>query len=339
MYRFKFTTLTPLHISNGETLDQNFHYTVFKDELYRIDHTKFSKLIAKKEKVDFTQEITTKTIESWVRKYQLNIIDDASSYSVKIHPTFQAHLDNKRAEGKRQVVEFINSNGNFYIPASSIKGALITSLNKTLFHFTENENGNQKIIDIKQDFLGIKEIKYKNRILKEASISDKFVFSDSNFIDPSKFSVIRFDRPPQQNFICLDTGEIFYLDIIRSGNLDLDLLKKNLSSYARDQVAKAQTFIHKFERDKGGETKGSQYYKEALTNLRKEINNISDKEYLINIGFGGGAYFKIYSDVERIPKNTRKEFIHTSYTSIIEDIRNHIGWCKLEIEELWKLTL
>jgi len=334
MYRLKFTTFTPLHISNGETLDQNFHYTVFKDEFYRIDHNKFSKLLAIKENIDFTQDITTKPIENWVRKYQLNIIDEAFSYSVKVHPTFQTHLDNKRVDGKRQVSEFINSNGNFYVPASSIKGALITMLNKTLFSVTENDNGNQRTVNIKQDFLGIKEIKYKNKVLKEASISDKFVLADSSFIESSKFSVIRFDRPPQQNLICLDPYEIFYLEVKKTGNLDLTLLKKNLGSYAQEQTTKAQKFIQLFERNKGRETKGSQYFKEALTNLKNEIKNISYNEYLLNIGFGGGAYFKIYSDVERVPKNTRNEFIHTSYSTTMDDNRYHIGWCKLEIEEL-----
>jgi len=334
MYRLKFTTLTPLHISNGEALDQSFHYTVFKNEFYRIDHNKFSKLITKKENIDFTKEITAKTIESWVRKYQLNVIDEASSYSVKIHPTYQTHLENKRADGKRQVIEFINSNGKFYVPASSIKGALLTILNKTLFNFSENENGEQKTVIIKQESLGITEVKYKNKILKEASISDKVVLYDSNFIPSSKFSVIRFERPPQQNFICLDPGEMFYIDLKKSGNLDFELLKKNLQTYARDQVAKAQKFIQLFESNKARGTKGSQYFNETLLELSNKFNLISDNEYLINIGFGGGAYFKVYSDVARIPKNTRNEFIHTSYSSIIDDTRNHIGWCKLEIEEL-----
>ena len=111
MYKFNFTTITPLHISNGEVLDQNFHYNAFRGDFYKIDHLKFAKLIAKKEKLDFSKEITTSIIESWIKKHQLTIIDDASSYSVKIHDSFRAHLENTRAVGRRQVIEFINSNG------------------------------------------------------------------------------------------------------------------------------------------------------------------------------------------------------------------------------------
>lgn len=334
MYKFTFTTVTPLHISNGEVLDQNFHYTAFNGDIYRIDHLKFSKLIAQNEKIDFTSNITAKVIESWVRKHQLTIIDKTSAYSVKIHESFQAHLENKRAEGKREIREFINNNGKFYIPATSIKGAIITVLNKTLFNFQEVENGETRNIALKQDFLGIKELRYKGKILIEANINDKFVLNDSNFIDGSKFSVFRFDRPPEQNLICLDAGEKFTILIRRKGNLDIDLLKNNLTLYSKLQAQTANKYIQLFERNKGKETKGSIFFKESLKNLNNYISNLKEKEYLINIGFGGGAYFKLFTDVERIPKNTRREFIHTSYTIDLNDIRSHIGWCKLEIEEL-----
>jgi len=335
MYKFNFTTITPLHISNGEVLEQNFHYTTFQNIVYKIDLVKFAKLIAKNEKIDFSSDITANQFERWVKKYQINIVDDFSIYSVKVHKTFDFHLNNKRADGKREIKEFINSNRYFYIPASSVKGAIITVLNKTLFNFSENENGEAKNIIIKQDFLGIKEIKYKGNILVEPSLKrDKFVLYDSNPIDGSKFSVFRFDRPPAQNLICLDPGVKFTLLLRKEGNLDLELLKNNLTLYSKQQMEKAIKHIQLFERNKGKETKGSSYFKESLKNLSDHISNLRTNEYLINIGFGGGAYFKLFSDVERIPKNTKREFIHTSYTLEFDDNRTHIGWCKLEIEEL-----
>ncbi len=176
MYKLKFTTITPLHISNGEVLYQNFHYTVFKDELYRIDHAKFSKLIAKREKIDFTNEITINTIENWVRKYQLNIIDDASTYSIGIHYSFKSHLENQRATGRRQVIEFINSNGKFYVPASSVKGALLTVMGLETSGIQAGPNAN---------------------------IKDKIVFYDSDFLSYDNFMVYRTEnRPPANNLIC-----------------------------------------------------------------------------------------------------------------------------------------
>lgn len=306
MYKFNFTTVTPLHISNGEDLDQNFHYTAYRGDVYKINHLKFSQLIAKREKLDFSEEITTRTIESWIKKHQLTIIDDASSYKVKIHETFQVHLNNKRADGKREIREFINSNGKFYIPASSIKGSILTPLGINLLGINPND----------------------------PSINAKVVIFDSSEIDSSKLSVFRFDRPPEQNLMCLDPGVKFSIELRKKGNLDVESLKNNLVLYSRTQIKKAKKFIEIFEKNKGRETKGSIYFKESLKNLENEINKCNDNEYLINIGFGGGTYFKIFTGIERLPKNNKGEFIHTSYTINEDDIRLHIGWCKLEIEEL-----
>lgn len=242
MYKFNFTTVTPLHISNGEDLDQNFHYTAYRGDVYKINHLKFSQLIAKREKLDFSEEITTRTIESWIKKHQLTIIDDASSYKVKIHETFQVHLNNKRADGKREIREFINSNGKFYIPASSIKGSILTPLGINLLGINPND----------------------------PSINAKVVIFDSSEIDSSKLSVFRFDRPPEQNLMCLDPGVKFSIELRKKGNLDVESLKNNLVLYSRTQIKKAKKFIEIFEKNKGRETKGSIYFKESLKNLENE---------------------------------------------------------------------
>jgi len=310
MYRFKFTTLTPLHISNGETLDQNFHYTVFKDELYRIDHNKFSKLIAKKEKVDFTQDITTKTIENWVRKYQLNIIDEASSYSVKVHPTFIAHLENTGAQGRRRVIEFINSNGKFYIPASSIKGSLLTPYGISS--------------------LGI--------ISSDPQIADKVVFYDSETISNDSFSVFRTEnRPPENNLICLDPDVSFSLQMIKKGVFDKELFIDRLKKYTEIQLNNLNREVAKFKSNKLGKIRKADLFLKSIEN----INYLSAKgETIINIGYGGGSWFKI--KVGEIPKFKSKipgkkhleEQAHSSFSFTIKKELAHIGWCKLEIEEL-----
>ncbi len=313
MYKLKFTTITPLHISNGETLDQHFHYTVFNDELYRIDHSKFAKLLAKKENIDFTQDITTKTIESWVHKYQLTIIDEAFSYSVRIHPTFKSHLENKRATGKRQVVEFINSNGKFYVPASSVKGALLTVMGLETSGIQAGPNAN---------------------------IKDKIVFYDSDFLSFDSFMVYRTEnRPPANNLICLASNKKFEMKLLKNGNLSINELRNKLSDYSNTQIKLALENIVKYKSRKD-QLKGADHFEKAL----EEIDRIkfNEKEYLINIGYGGGSWFKVFENI--IPKfkskspNPRRrgklEEAHTTYSILINNSLKHLGWCKLEIEEL-----
>lgn len=313
MYKFKFTTITPVHISNGETLDQNFHYTVFRDELYRIDHNKFSKLLARKENIDFTKDIDLKTIENWVRKHQLEIIDNAYSYSVSIDENFKAHLSNPRAQGRRQVIEFINSNGKFYIPASSVKGALLTVLGVNTSGIQAGPN---------------------------ADINDRIVFHDSDFLDSSNFSVYRTEnRPPANNLICIKPGVKFEMLLARKGNLSIENLKSKLSEYSNIQINLALDNIIKFK-SRTDQLKGADHFEKALEEIdRMKFRN---DEYLINIGFGGGSWFKVFENTipkfnSKSPNPKRKgkqEEAHTTFSISIKNSLHHLGWCKLEIEEL-----
>lgn len=313
MYKFKFTTITPVHISNGENLDQSFHYTVFRDELYRIDHNKFSKLLAKKENIDFTKVIDLKTIENWVRKYQLEIIDNAYSYSVSIDDNFKTHLSNPRAQGRRQVIEFINSNGKFYIPASSIKGALLTVLGVSTSGIQAGPN---------------------------ADINDRIVFHDSDFIDSSNFRVYRTEnRPPANNLICIKPNVKFEMSLVREGNLSIENLKSKLSEYSSTQINLALDNVVKYK-SRTDQLKGADHFEKALEEIdRMKFRN---DEYLINIGFGGGSWFKVFEGTvpkfnSKSPNPKRKgkpEEAHTTFSVSINNTLHHLGWCKLEIEEL-----
>ncbi len=309
MLKFNFTTITPLNISNGETLDQNFNYTVFNGDLYKIDQTKFSKFLAANEKINFTENIETDKIEGWVKKHQIKIIDDLSSYSVKIHPSFQEHLNNQRAVGKRQVIEFINSNGNFYIPASSIKGALLTPY-------------------------GLKSL---GILPGDASrLQDKIVFYDSEKINSSNFSVYRTtNRPPQVNLICMDPDVTFSLLMRKNGLFDKDVFIGKLKSYMESQIKSLKKEVEKFKTSNSSEK--ADLFLRAVKQIDERIQN---KEVVINIGFGGGSWFKIHEG--KIPKFKSKRSLkknveepaHTTHSFTINQELTHIGWCKLEIEEV-----
>lgn len=312
MYKLKFTTLTPLHISNGENLDQNFHYTVFNDEFYRIDHNKFSKLIANKENIDFSKDITIQNIESWIRKHQLTIVNEAFLYSVDIHSSFKSHLNNPRAQGRRQVIEFINSNGKFYIPASSVKGALLTVLGRESSGIQAGDNAN---------------------------IKDKIVFYDSDFIDSGNFMVYRTEnRPPANNLICLKPNYTFEMKLQKNGNLSVKVLRSKLSDYSKNQIELALDKIVKYK-SRRDQLKGADHFEKALIEIESIL--LKEKEYLINIGYGGGSWFKVFENIipmfkSKSPNPKRKgkdEEAHTTFSISINYSLKHLGWCKLEIEE------
>lgn len=310
MYKFNLTTITPLHISNGEVLDRNFHYTVFRDEIYKIDHLKFSKILAEKENINFSSEIDSRVIESWIKKHQLDIIDDASTYSVKVDTIFKKLLENKRAQGQAQIIEFINSNGKFYVPASSIKGALLTVMG--------------------EESLGINHI--------SPNINDKVVFNDSEFLDNSNFSVYRTEnRPPENNLICLDPDTTFSMYMRKKGKFDKSNFIQKLNNYTATQLEILNQEVSKFKSKKAGKLRKADLFLRSI----EMINTLSAKgETIINIGYGGGSWFKISEGT--IPKFKSKlpdkknilEPAHSSFSFTIDRELVHIGWCKLEIEEL-----
>ncbi|MFQ5531906.1 MAG: hypothetical protein ACE5ES_04785, partial [Candidatus Nanoarchaeia archaeon] len=166
----------------------------------------------------------------------------------------------------------------------------------------------------------------------------KFVITDSNFIDEDNFVVHVANRPPSVNLIVLDAGVNFNSSIRKLGNLTIDVLRKKLAKYSFKQRQKAKTFVTKFKNLEPS-PKGAIAYYNVLEKILNELNKLDDEEYLVNIGFGGGSYYKIFDNVP-VPKFPSKKFrnseeeAHTTFTVQIENEQYQLGWCKLKIEEL-----
>ena len=154
-----------------------------------------------------------KNIIDFSRKYSLNDItssiltediyaDFTKSdflYCVKIITRFYESLNNEDAQGLHFVKEFINSNGKFYVPASSVKGALLTALN-------------EKSLGISNDS-------------KPANIKDKVVLNDSDILDNDNFCVyLTNERPPAINLMCLKPDTEFDINVLQSGKLNFNNL-------------------------------------------------------------------------------------------------------------------
>ncbi len=311
MLKLNFETITPLHISNGEELAYNIDYIV-KDGYFVKLNRLAAKKIAEARIFDYTRNYKFFEVIRIIEKHK-NIFDESCfDYSLDISEAFEDFLSGEKKDGRKIVQEFINSNGNFYIPGSSIKGMLTTILRR----------------DVDKNPLGIHP--------KQGKWNDRFIITDSDFLSDEYVIVDRAFRPPEINLISLDSGVEFSCEIRATGNLNIDNLHNKLKSYSFTQLQKAKKIVKRFstmEKRPGGATR----YFSFLERLLDEID-LEDDEYLVNLGFGGGSYYKIYDNVP-IPKfknpgrKGKREEAHTTFSVEIDNEFYQLGWCKLKIEE------
>ena len=311
MIKLNFETLTPLHISNGNQLAYNLEYVVIDNEFAKLN-SRAHKRLAENNLFDFHKNYKFYELIKLIEKNK-NIFDETCfDYKIDTAEAFEKFLNNERRDGRKIVQEFINTNGNFYVPGSSVKGMLTTIL-------ARNPRTNP---------LGINP--------KNPTIADKFVITDSDFISAENFIVDVAQRPPSINLIVLDAGRKFTCQIRSKGNLNVEELRKKLESYSFLQLQKAKAKVKHFkniERKPGGATN----YYNFIERLSESLNLAKD-EYLVNLGFGAGSYYKLFENAP-IPKfknpgrNWKKEEAHTTFMVDIENKLYQLGWCKLTIEE------
>lgn len=307
MIKLIFKTITPLHISNGEDLGYGIEYIVKNNVFLKLNLLKVSKKLSDSGLIDFMHDQTINNLIDIIERANIDIND--SEYKIPITTGFYNYISNQDAIGQKFVKEFINSNGRFYIPGSSIKGTLLTilGLNK----------------------LGINPT--------NAKINDKFVIRDSKFIPQESFLVMKTsERPPSICLVCLKKNIEFVIEIVKKGQFDIVTFKKLINQYSEIQIQKALSNISRFKgiTDKKN---GTDFFIESLENIRN--TNLSADEYLINLGFGGGSWFKIEKNgipkfISKNPKTYKElEPAHTTYTFNTSENYIHIGWCKLKISE------
>lgn len=313
MIKLNFETLTPLHISNGEQLAYNLQYIVTNDNhVAKLNFNKACKNFAEAKLFSFNNDYKFFEIIKIIEENKTILSDECFEYKIYAEDTFSKFIKNERRDGQKIIQEFINSNGNFYIPGSSIKGMLTTILNR----------------NPEQNPLGINP--------RNSSISDRFIITDSEYLDADDFVVDVANRPPSINIMTLDAGVPFTSLIKSKGNLDIKILREKLLTYSHNQMQKALKFIRKYkemEKKPGGATSYLNFLENMMNNLVLDQN-----EYLVNLGFGGGSYYKLFENAS-IPKfrnpgrKGKMEEAHTTFTLDIENEIYQLGWCKLKIEE------
>lgn len=315
MIKLHFTTITPLHIANGEQLGFGLDYVIRNEAAFsKLDFRKVADYFADNRVVDFSKSYSLDSLIDLIYESKKHLPEDCYSYKVLITPSFNKVITSEGALGQKFVSEFINSSGKFYIPASSVKGMLRTIL------------GSERGIGID---------------VTNPNMNDRFVICDSNSIPQESFNIFATNnRPPSVNLMCLKMGINFEMIIKRTGCFKIPELKNKLREYSHRQVDLAIKNIGTFKSDKD-EQKGADIFEEALIKVQNEFTNLNEDEYLVNMGFGGGSWFKIKQGfVPKFEKRGRQrgrekilEAAHTTVTINAKSIPLHIGWCKLKIEE------
>lgn len=298
MLKLHFETITPLFIGSGEVLERDFHYKIDDVDFKKYNESKLVADLASRDVIDFDREQSAENLKQ--RIIEGNYSDDKFfDYTVGLAKSFFGYINGHDTTGTDAVQEFINENGRFYIPGSSVKGALCTALGL--------------------DKLGITD-----------SISQRFVIQDCVNLSHEDFLVFHFDRPPYVNLLAMQNGTKFSTVIPKSNGISKKLIEEKVSSYFKVQISKALTELNNFK-DRNNREDFS--ILELFENLKINHRN----EIIINLGFGGGSWFKVNKGV--IPKfqkgNADEPEIPTTtyhYTNRSGNLV-HIGWCKLEVEE------
>ncbi len=307
MWKLNFQTLTPLHISNGNELGQNFDYIEQDGVVKKINLFKFSKRILELGLFNISQNYSYREFYNIIEQNKHLFVGDFFEYEVECTHRALNQIRSDTAEGKNVIKEFINSNGRFYIPGSSVKGVLATIL--------------------RRESIGIR-----------SSIEQKFVIHDSDFISNENMIVDRtYKGRPSIQLICLKPFTKFTLKVKKTGDILLQTLKDKLRTYYKIQLTKAIENVSKYK-DEVNHEAGANLYTEILEEYRRVLNEeINEDEYLINLGYGSGSYFKIYENI-KIPtfwnrKAKEEQEAHTTFSFYDGEYIDHIGWCKLTIEE------
>ena len=189
----KVRTLSPIHISNGEEY-ANLDYFI-KDGMANIIN-----LDEVFRNMDENMiETFTKLIKNNMNNNRMEMTVEELYYSVGIDLSNEKFILKKvnckiRPNARVKVKQFINQKNKFYIPGSSIKGAI-----RTAYIFDYYDKNINELVDILED-KGILPNKKGSEVVKRCigNIQEDFfknlLITDSNFIDENNFEFIECRR-------------------------------------------------------------------------------------------------------------------------------------------------
>lgn len=317
--------ISPVFIGSGEKVgkfetlvDGNKTYILNFDKL--MENDKFVALFV--EKMDKILDPSTKdgALKAIFNYLKMNIGD----YS---HTSFPTIYDKNGKPKTLQISRFVHTAGRFYIPGSSIKGAIRTALiraNEAFAKRFENAlNVSESELKRKVNEIENKVDEIENNVFGSAQLSPfkALIISDSSFIDKNyikfkKVEVIHLERPKQriQQFF-----ELWLLEQRKTGSnkvesmitFKADVLSKLLQNGARkeaidylmqvfgseknfvDTMKNAAQILIEMEKQK---ISASNYQQKSellnFYNTLSKINNETKNGFVLRVGGHSGFYSK-----------------------------------------------
>ncbi len=270
-------TVTPVHIGNGE--EWSFlDYFIENGKANILNTDAIFESLNDVQIIDnLSKEIEEKIINGQAqinpKEFFGNYID-VSKYIIK-------RIESDEISGKVKIKKFINQQGRYYIPGSSIKGAIRTAY---FFDFFD------KKIDTLVDVLKNKNDKFKelNQIVFGEITSDFFKYfhvTDSQFISDSNMKIIKTIRYNNEKNkegvpICL---EAIKEHSIVNFEIKIDDRSKITIEDIKNSVRNLTTTVCDYETNNN---KNPDFIKNFYNEIKK--NN----EIYLNLGFGGGYLVK-----------------------------------------------
>ncbi len=239
-------------------------------------------------------------------------------------------IKQKNDPNQLAVKEFIKSEGKSYVPGSSVKGAIKTTLLWNLPGYAEKvekmieeiekkhknmPNRNKTEKDIERE----KARRYKEMSENEYENEFKdFLVADSDFVKDGQTKVGLFDRSASQSmeYLVKKTEFKFQIRINEarrklSKENKLDFSEKNIAKSAneftkhkiKEYIADSERLLHHRDmfagnqKDKKNKTEGLiGFYKKLLD----DIDKLGENEFILNFAFGGSFWYKSF--FEKHPK-------------------------------------
>lgn len=355
-------TLSPLNIGNGEKYT-NLDYYIEDKKAKIIDIERMMENLKDIDKINQMQNLIKNNMGN--NKMTMTVME--LYHSVGLYPEnhVSKEIDCKIKENASvQVAKFINQNGKYYVPGSSIKGAI-----RTAYIFDYYDKNFDKLISILDD----REIRNKGTELVKRAIGNiqndffkHLLITDSKFIDFKNFEFIetkRYNIEHKKRGNSNLYGNSEHKEVLKKGSeFTVEMtIKKDFPKDFEDIKTMCNNFtktIIDFEmKNQYLPQELKEFYKKnILSDINKNNNNNNNDSFYLALGSGSGYLSKtIYLLLWKHKKNlnlikkllptkndyrTRKFQRVNSYldfprTRTVEIIKNiPLGWVKITTKKI-----
>ncbi len=319
-YKLSILGLSPLYIGSGNTYSQ-LDYISAEGKIHILDFNKILSHIPEEVIDDLTNDINENFSNN---KWQGNVEEFLSKYKINWREFVEKSYELQGEIGKNEINQFIKTGDFIYIPGSSVKGAIRTSI---LYSILENYPKEKERIERSitynfkhRDIIRLIQSDGKTDLLRALIVSDLKLEIDQSTIKIGETTVYHlknktstipiFNEILDNGFQCEGTIKI-NRKLIDSGSLIIryfDLCKEKLIEAINSFSKKIINYeIEVFTKQDDLNLEGIiTYYKE----LQNQLNSLNENECILRLGQGSSALgitlFLSFTDNTQVVRKFKK---------------------------------